>query len=254
MPSDEAPQHLSAISTQWSLIFDAHKAEGDAASRAKTALMQRYCGAVYRYVLAVLRDAHAAEELTQDFALHFVRGDFKHVDAQRGRFRDYVKTSVYHLLVNHYRSAQTQPCSLPADSALLPIVEPQVLKNENEFVSRWREELLERVWESLEAFEKREGALYYTVLCWRAENTDAQAPELAESLSRQIKRPFTDVGIRQTLHRARERFADFLLDEVARSLETNNPEQVEQELIDLNLLGYCGPALDRWKAKHRTQS
>jgi RNA polymerase sigma-70 factor (ECF subfamily) len=254
MPSDETPpQHLSAISTQWSLIFDAHKAEGDTATRAQTALMQRYCGAVYRYVLAVLRDAHAAEELTQDFALHFVRGDFKHADAERGRFRDYVKTSVYHLLVNHLRTAQAQPRPLPADSALLPIVEPQVLKSENEFVNRWREELLERVWESLEAFEKQAGVLYYTVLRWRAENTVAQASELAELLSRQMKKPFTDAGIRQTLHRARERFADMLLDEVARSLETTCPEKVEQELMDLNLLGYCGPALDRWKTKHAMQ-
>jgi hypothetical protein len=37
-----------------------------------------------------------------------------------------------------------------------------------------------------------------------------------------------------------------LLDEVARSLETADREWLRQELLDLDLLGYCGPALDRW--------
>ena len=52
-------------------------------------------------------------------------------------------------------------------------------------------------------------------------------------------------GVRQTLHRARERFADLLLDEVIQSLDHPDAERLEQELIDLALLEYCRPALER---------
>ncbi len=49
----------------------------------------------------------------------------------------------------------------------------------------------------------------------------------------------------QTLHRAREKFADMLLDEVIQSLDNPNRETLENELIELGLLEYCKPALER---------
>jgi hypothetical protein len=55
----------------------------------------------------------------------------------------------------------------------------------------------------------------------------------------------TAVGVRQLLHRARERFADLLLEEVAQSLDAPTPELLEQELIDLRLLDCCRTALER---------
>jgi hypothetical protein len=47
------------------------------------------------------------------------------------------------------------------------------------------------------------------------------------------------------LHRAREKFAVLLLDEVRNSLESQDPEQLEQELLELRLFEYCRPALAR---------
>jgi hypothetical protein len=57
--------------------------------------------------------------------------------------------------------------------------------------------------------------------------------------------PLTPAGLRQLLHRAREKFADLLFDEVVQALEAPTPEQIEEELLDLGLLYYCRPALDR---------
>jgi hypothetical protein len=45
------------------------------------------------------------------------------------------------------------------------------------------------------------------------------------------------------LHRARKKFAELLVAEVARSLQTPGPEALEQELCALDLLGYCRSAL-----------
>jgi hypothetical protein len=40
------------------------------------------------------------------------------------------------------------------------------------------------------------------------------------------------------LYRAREKFAELLLDEVAQSLDQPTREDLEQELVDLNMLRY----------------
>jgi RNA polymerase sigma-70 factor (ECF subfamily) len=68
---------------------------------------------------------------------------------------------------------------------------------------------------------------------------------MAEQLGARLGRPVTSAGGRQTLHRARAKFADLLVAEVARSLETSAPDRIEQELLDLDLLRYCKPALSR---------
>jgi RNA polymerase sigma-70 factor (ECF subfamily) len=242
-PSD-ADAHLSQISTCWTLVFQAHRGRESTVADAQQALMERYGGAVYRYLLGALRDPDAADELAQEFALRFVRGDFHRADPERGRFRDFVKTAVYHLIVDHHRQQQKRPHSLPCDSAYLPGSESEISQADRIFAERWREELLDRAWEGLAGLQRQSGQRYYTVLRWRAEHPDTPAARLAEKLSAGGD-PVSEAGVRQTLHRAREKFADLLLQEVARSLESDDPERLEQELIDLGLLPYCRPALKR---------
>jgi hypothetical protein len=114
-----------------------------------------------------------------------------------------------------------------------------------EFLRHWRGELLARAWESLAADEAATGRLFHTVLHWRVEHPQEPAARLAEVLEARSGKAVTEGSIRVTLHRARERFADLLLDEVARSLQTADSQRIEQELIDLDLFTYCRPALER---------
>jgi RNA polymerase sigma-70 factor (ECF subfamily) len=116
---------------------------------------------------------------------------------------------------------------------------------EQSFVAEWKQELLNRAWQALEEADGQSGQLYYTVLRWRAENPKTRAGQLAEELQARLDRPYTEAGIRQTLHRAREKFAELLLAEVRRSLDGAGQEQVEQELMDLGLHSYCRPSLAR---------
>ena len=51
-------------------------AEGSTAQMARHDLFDRYCGAAWRYMLAVTRDEQVAEELFQEFSLRLIRGDF----------------------------------------------------------------------------------------------------------------------------------------------------------------------------------
>src|SRR5262249_47241948 len=115
MDRESQNQRLSRITTRWSLVCKAHSGPVEGAREAQLELRRRYGGAIDRYLLGALRDPEAAEELSQEFALRFIRGDFRGVDPRRGRFRDYVKAVLFRLVAHHYRRRQEQPRPLPAD-------------------------------------------------------------------------------------------------------------------------------------------
>ena len=81
MDRDSLNPHLTQISTLWGAL-----SQSDAASLG--ALLQRYSGAVYRYLLGAVRDEDVAQELTQELALRFLRGDFHRADPQRATLPD----------------------------------------------------------------------------------------------------------------------------------------------------------------------
>ena len=91
MELDRDNPHLSRITTEWDMVFQAHKGPPEEVTAAQTALMMRYAGAIHRYLLRGLGDPDAAGELDQEFALKFLRGDFHRADPARGRFRDFIK-------------------------------------------------------------------------------------------------------------------------------------------------------------------
>jgi len=76
---------LTQMTTQWDLVFLAHRGTPEQVGAAQVELMDRYSGAVHRFLLAALRDPEAAAELSQEFALRFLRGDFHRADPTRGR-------------------------------------------------------------------------------------------------------------------------------------------------------------------------
>jgi RNA polymerase sigma-70 factor (ECF subfamily) len=243
MPGEQLASHLSRISTHWDLLLAAHQGEATIMRQAQQELLRRYCGAIYRYLLSVVRDADAAADLSQEFALRFVRGAFRNADPDQGRFRDFVKKSLYHLIMDHRRREEAHPRSLPAE---LPDMDDRTdAWIDDEFNKHWRGEILGRTWEALAAQENETGQLFYTVLHWRVGHPQRPAAQLAQELSIKLGKPFTEGAIRVQLHRARAKFADLLLDEVARSLQSSVTERIEQELIDLDLLTYCKAALKR---------
>jgi RNA polymerase sigma-70 factor (ECF subfamily) len=241
----EFEDHLSQITTRWSMVWQAHRGDADAVPLAQRVLMERYGGAVYRYLLGALRDPDTAGELSQEFALRFLRGDFKRADPERGRFRDFLKTSVQNLITDHHRRRLAGPRQLPDSRYDHPDSREVVSRLEQEFLQSWRNELLNRAWQRLARLEEQAGKPFFTVLRHRAEHPDHRSAQMAGLLAEKLNKPLTAAAVRQTLHRAREKFADYLLDEVASSLNRPSPEQLGEELIALGLLEYCRPALER---------
>jgi RNA polymerase sigma-70 factor (ECF subfamily) len=245
MDSDSVSHRLNSIDTLWSVVCRAHTGPTDDAQAAQRQILERYQGAIRRYLYGALRDRDAAEELFQEFAYRFLHGDLRGADPNRGRFRDFVKGVLYHLIADHHKRQQRQPRLLSLDHPEPAVEPPSVADMDREFLANWRDELLARTWAALSRVEQEHGQPFYTVLRFRAENPSMASPQMAEQLSGRLGKPLTATGVRQTLHRARERFADLLIDEVAHSLEKPSLEQLEQELGDLGLLEHCRPALQR---------
>lgn len=238
--------HLSQISTAWTLVGQAHGASPEARIAAQAALFMRYRRAVYRYLLAALNDAHAADELFQEFSLKFVRGDFRGADPERGRFRNFLKTSLSNMISN--RRKQRSP--LTAVEQLEAVADPRAAVVEADFLDHWRKELLNRAWEALADARKPGGPPYYAVLRLRSEQPDLSAAELVEHISGQFQLtpPLTEAGMRKLLQRARALFTELLVDEVARSRAPGSREELEEELRELGMYPYCRRALER---RHR---
>lgn len=237
MFSHDQEYRLSQMTTQWTLLMQAHEGSGEAMAH----LLPRYCGAVYRFLLSVVRDELVAEELCQEFAFRFTRGDFRSARPERGRFRDYVKTSVLHLVGEYAKKARQAEKSVPFDSRVYLAQADQPAEQEARFVAEWRQELIDRTWEQLRQEPSEGRPTRYEVLRRKVEFPHLTSAALAEEFSDQFDKPLSAVNIRQMLHRARSRFIELLRAEVARGLPDPTPEAIDTELAALGLLVYCNP-------------
>lgn len=225
--------HLSQVLTHWSLLGRAHAADVEAARMARAEFLPRYCAPVYRYLLKIVGNADRAEELAQEFALRFVRGDFRHARPERGRFRDYLKAALRHLVGEVHRRPVLEAVPLPDH-----VVGPTPAADAAEFVRLWRNELINRAWAELEHESNSRGQLLFQALRLKADAPERSAAEVARLLADANRRPVTADSARQFLHRARQRFAELLRLEVAISLPTDDAAEIDEELAELGLLAY----------------
>lgn len=244
MDNQEQNPRLNQIPTQWSVVRQAHGDDSVRGNQAREALLERYGGAIYRYLLGALRNVEAAEELSQEFACRFLNGSLRGADPTRGRFRDYVKGVLYHLVVDYQRK-QRRANSLGSD---LP--EPGeecslAAERDRAFLEAWRDEILARTWIRLEEVDRQQGQHYFTVLRYRAEHPDQSSSEMAQALTQLLAKPISAEAGRQTLKRARDRFTQLMLEEVAQGQDSATTESVTAELIDLGLYEYCRSSLER---------
>ena len=237
MPADDPISRLSRIDTLWTLVRDAHGG-GPAAADARAVLVTRYGGAVHRYFRGAVRDDAAADDLFQEFVLRFLRGDFRAADPEKGRFRHFLKAVAYRMVADHHRGARRATARL----AVEPVADVEPGADDPAFLEGWRAQLLDRTWAALREAEQRSDKPHHTVLRLRTDFPTVPSEDLAARAAARLGRPVSATAVRQMLHRAREAFADLLLDEVARSVP---PADLADELAAVGLAGYCKAALAR---------
>ena len=251
---------LANLATQWSVILRAAQEQGDAAASARCALLLRYHEAVLRDLRAELRDEHVAGQVSSNFAVRILEVDrfLQRADPKRGRFRDYLKTVLRHMVADYHREQQRENKQLEAlarHAEEAPEPESSGAENDQHFLNCWRQELINWAWQRLEEAERRTGQPYAALLRLQEQQPGLRSAQAAERLAVQMGRPFTAEGVRQIAHRGRELFGEMLVREAARSLQVDlsDPEganRVEEELIDLGLLlSYCKSALDRCRQR-----
>jgi RNA polymerase sigma-70 factor (ECF subfamily) len=237
MDRAELDTRLSRMSTMWTMVLQAHGGELDASTAALAALVQRYSGVVYRYLLGAVRDPDIAAELSQEFAVRVLQGAFKRADPGRGRFRDYLKTALIHLVDDYQKAQRSRPRPLPLDQPASPM--PASASPNADFVVTWREELLDRTWRALAAAQP----VYHAVLLFRIDNPEVPSPRMAEELGAKLGMPMRPDQVRKALQRSHAKFAELLVDEVEASLGNPSRDEVAEELRELDLLRYCRTAL-----------
>ena len=105
--------------------------------------------------------------------------------------------------------------------------------------------MLHRCWRRLEEQDATTGRQYYAVLRFRADHPDLRSDALAEQLTQTLGREISAGNVRVLVHRARDAFGELMLEEISQSLDSPGVDEIEQELMDLDLLDYCRPLLDR---------
>jgi RNA polymerase sigma-70 factor (ECF subfamily) len=244
MGQGENGGRLSQIATPWADLDQAHGGQLPALDAARRRLLLRYSPAVYSYLLGAVRDPDVADDLFQEFAVRLMRGAFRRADPRRGRFRDFLKTALSHLVTDHYRRQGRGP--RPYHGFPEPATDRSPLAEaEERFAEGWRAQLIEHAFAALEAFEQRTAQPLHTLLHFRVENPDLPVADLARQLSGRLGQEPSATWVYKHLHQARKKFADLLVAEVARTLDCPCAEEVGQELAELGLLRWCRPALDR---------
>src|SRR6188474_2158645 len=189
MAPADLDERLSRIATRWTVVFQAHGQAATGAEAARHRLMLHYSGAAYRYLLGAVRDPDVAADLAQEFAVRFLRGDFRRADPGRGRFRDYVKRALVHLVTDHHRARQAGPGPLAADA---PEPAADTLgPDEPDFAGGWRQDVLDQTWKAL----ADANPAFHAVLLLRIDNPDMQSPEMAERLTAQLGKPMTPENV-----------------------------------------------------------
>ena len=199
----DAEQHLSKINTLWTVLRKAHGC-ASSSREAQEIILQRYSLAIFRYLRAAAKDEELAKDLYQEFAVKFVRGDFGNADPSKGQFRCFLKRVLCNLVKDHYRSARrsSQEDVIDLEQFAAP-TEKAEQDADREFSDAWKAELLSRTWSALQDWEKDHGKPFYRVLRCRADNPQADSPELAVLVSKILGKSVNPGWVRNRLHFAR---------------------------------------------------
>jgi RNA polymerase sigma-70 factor (ECF subfamily) len=234
------PDHLTSLfaTTHWSLVLAAGAAPSPLAREALERLCQAYWYPLYAYVRRRGRNAHDAQDLTQEFFLYLLdHGYLARADPRKGRFRAFLLVALNHFLTNEWHRARAlkrggghaflswdefaaedryrrEPMAADSPEYLfeqrwaLAVVERAVQRLQDEFADSGR----------AETFEKLKGLL-----------TGWHATEPYAALAARLGT--TEPAIKMMVLRMRRRFGEILREEVAHTV--SRAEEVDDELRHL---------------------
>lgn len=242
---------LSQIETLWSVVRQAHQSDEAAARDAQRHLLEQYGSAILRYLNAKLRDPAVADDVYQDFAVKFIRGDFQKASPTIGRFRTFLRTVLFRQIADYYR-AKKRRGQVQLDVEMYePASDADEVLRDEQFAEVWRDEMLKQAWDALYDLESKFEKPWYSVLQLRVRNPQMRSADLAKAVGEKLDKPMTSANVRVLLHRAREKFSVLLIETISNSLNATSADDIEHELAELKLLPYCQAALDQLRKREK---
>ena len=222
---DAAPS-LEEISTRWPLIRD------------PVQFVMRYAPAIRKYLEAMLKNTHDAEDVTQDFLIRGLLLSFVRTENLRGQFRHYLKRAVRNAALNHLQRKPSREAS-SIDPVSLPDLHDAETAAEQQWLAEWRGCLIDRALQALDHHERQVPAnLFHTAMRLVLDHPEEDSVALATRATALIGRSIRADAFRKQLSRARRRFAELLQEEVHLTLEQPTQDRVLEELAELGLLSY----------------
>jgi RNA polymerase sigma factor (sigma-70 family) len=236
-PWGEVARQAVFATTHWSVVLAAGRSDAPQAQASLEKLCQTYWLPLYAYVRRRGYSQADAEDLTQEFFARLLEGDWlQRADQHRGRFRSFLLTSISYFLANEWDKSRTQKrgggrvVSLPFDAADTSCRwEPaDTVTPEQTFEWRWAIALLDQVMNLLCAEYSGQGKteLFEELKpCLLGDRESQPYATLASKLG------MTEGSVKVAVHRLRQRYRQFLREEIAHTVAS--PGEVEDELRHL---------------------
>ena len=220
-PPNNSIWDLEHISTQWSQISDTN------------VFVLRYTQAIRNYLRHLLRSEEAADEVLQSFLLKVVERGFKNADPARGRFRHYLSRSVRNAAITYRRSIARD---VERRERLANDVNASNDVPESTWNQEWYACILRRAMRRLEHRETTvPGNLGYTILQLHVADGEQDSAKLARRVAEISGKAMNAAAFRKQLSRARQALAQFVIQEVAETLDNPTQDELQDELKEVGL-------------------
>jgi len=232
------PRHISQIHTdpvvlKW-LTSSPTDLGDDVVTAARRRFFDRYCGPVYTFVRTMLSDPNATDEVVQQFAVRVMERSFRGYRPEKGRFRDYLKTTLRNMVTDYWRGVQRSRrfAGESIDATQIDVPDPSGLDTAMTAAEGDLEGLLERTFDRLRQTRQSARPTYYEVLNHVSRHPDqtSEAAAAALSLELALPKPLNAAALRQTLRRARERFRELLVEELGIDRGPGYQQQLHERL------------------------
>jgi RNA polymerase sigma-70 factor (ECF subfamily) len=225
-------EYARFTTTNWTSIFLAQDARGDAARQHLERLVERYWRPVYCFIRHKGRSHADAADATQQFFTEFIEKDIvSYADRARGKFRTFLLASVSRFLALLHRTASRRPVEnpLPIADALerMKSFEPSTAETaERAFERNWAKALIDNCLAVLreECIAQGKELQYRAFAARFLKDRSAKATygEIAGDLG------VSEDDVDNLIRRAKKRFKRILREEVSGAAMT--PEDIDKEL------------------------